>query len=223
MCLIWPYVAMADSGFMQSRGALFEMEPVASQQSSASLFAGATGRSLFAPIRSGVTPLLGTWRGDPRVRQLFDLISRAESGRDGYDAVQHGARQRPSKRPTDMSIAEIYAWIAATPGQPHAIGRYQFIPATLKRLVARSGTPVTAQFGPAVQDRLADLLLREAGYEAFLDGEIDKVGFMNNLARIWAGLPNASGQSHYHGVAGNRASISWARFHAEMAQIFPTL
>ena len=36
-----------------------------------------------------------------------------------------------------MTLDEIFAWIAATPGQPHAIGRYQFIPDTLRMLVNR--------------------------------------------------------------------------------------
>lgn len=44
--------------------------------------------------------------------------------------------------------------------------------------------------------------------------------FMNNLAKIWAGLPNDTGKSHYAGYAGNKASISWASFDAQMAQVF---
>jgi hypothetical protein len=44
---------------------------------------------------------------------------------------------------------------------------------------------------------------------------------MNNLAKIWAGLPNSTGKSHYHGYAGNQATMTWARFDAEMAMIFP--
>ena len=44
---------------------------------------------------------------------------------------------------------------------------------------------------------------------------------MHNLARIWAGLPTASGRSHYHGHAGNRATMTWARFESAMAPIFP--
>jgi hypothetical protein len=38
-----------------------------------------------------------------------------------------------------MTIEQIYAWIKAILGQPHAIGRYQFIPATLRRLVDITG------------------------------------------------------------------------------------
>ena len=39
---------------------------------------------------------------------LRHVIGRAESPRAGYDDVQHGARIKPRKRPTDMTIGEIY-------------------------------------------------------------------------------------------------------------------
>ncbi|MEO1307036.1 MAG: hypothetical protein AAFV38_03680, partial [Pseudomonadota bacterium] len=102
----------------------------------------------------------------------------------------------------------------------HAIGRYQFIPDTLSYLVAKLGLPHSARFTPAVQDRLAYLLLEQAGLTAFQNGEIGRHRFMNGLAKIWAGLPNSTGKSHYHGYAGNKATMSWAYFDAQMAQIF---
>ncbi|WP_372836699.1 hypothetical protein [Puniceibacterium confluentis] len=148
------------------------------------------------------------------------LIGWAEAGRKGYDAVQHGARKRPGKRPTQMTIGEIYQWIAATPGQPHAIGRYQFIPSTLKSLVHELGLTRDTRFTDDVQDRLADILLEDAGYSAFLVGQISRHRFMNNLARIWAGFPTSTGRSYYHGYAGNRAVITWNEFDSHMKKIF---
>ena len=201
-----------------------------------SLFAGTAGRSLFAPypVRQrglqGAAPRLpdgnqaaaltipATGGAADRVRHL---IAAAEAGKAGYDAVNYGARIRPQRPPTAMTLAEIEAWIAATPGQPHAIGRYQFIPATLRRLVAMKGLHAGTRFTPQVQDALADILLVEAGFNDLQRGAIQRRTFMNNLAKIWAGLPNSSGQSHYHGYAGNRATLTWARFEAEMATIFP--
>ena len=44
---------------------------------------------------------------------------------------------------------------------------------------------------------------------------------MTNVARIWAGLPDASGRSVYHGYAGNAAGMSWAQYQAGVARIFP--
>lgn len=172
------------------------------------LFAALPGR-LDAPLRHG---------GMPAAR-LRDLIARAEAGPMGYDAVQYGARVKPPKRPTMMTLAEIHAWIDATPGQPHAIGRYQFIPPTLRHSASRLGLPPSTQFSPAVQDRLADLLLGDAGLAKVQEGAITPERFMLNLARIWAGLPTATGRSYYEGYAGNKAVLSWASYSSQVRAI----
>lgn len=198
-----------------------------------SLFAGKGGLGLFAPHPKRVPrdieqaiyqqPQPQSFSAPtPPAARILHLISIAEAGSKGYDAVQHGATRRPSRVPTQMTIAEIYQWIDNTPGQPHAIGRYQFIPATLKRLVRELGLSTHETFSPNVQDRLAQVLLADAGFHDVSAGKIGRHTFMNNLARIWAGLPNSTGKSHYHGYAGNRATMTWARFDAEMRQIFPS-
>lgn len=184
-----------------------------------SLFDG-PARGLFAPLPDRFTgPMRPAWRGP--VAQLRDFIAQAEAGPDGYDAVQHGARIRPGKRPTEMTLAEIFGWIQATPGQPHAIGRYQIIPSTLRHLVEKEGLTLEQRFDAALQDRLADALMTEAGLQVFLAGEMTRDAFMDRLARVWAGLPTGSGRSHYDGYAGNKATVSRAAFAAEMARIFP--
>ena len=192
-----------------------------------SLFIGRTSGGLFAPLASRTTGasdimpdgLDPTFASDPQAGMIRDLIAQAEAGRDGYDAVQYGARRRPARPPTQMTLGEIFAWTEATPGQPHAIGRYQFIPSTLERLVNILGAGPDELFSPQMQDRLADVLLHEAGLAAYRSGEITRYAFMDNLAKIWAGLPNSSGRSHYHGFAGNVATITWDRFDSEMAHI----
>lgn len=178
--------------------------------SAASLFRGRSSGGLFAAILSA----------PPNLKQLLNLIASAEAGKANYDAVQYGATKKPPKKPTNMTIAEINAWIDATPGQPHAIGRYQFIPATLRRLVRHQGVKAQARFSPALQDQLAHQLIEEAGYSAFLAAEMPRKKFMLNLAKIWAGLPTSSGKSYYEGYAGNSASLSYRHFDAEMARIF---
>ena len=190
----------------------------------ASLFAGTSGASLFAPFPERVKRRAGPalpGRNATQIERIRNLIGRAEAGRQGYDAVQHGADIRPAKPPTKMTVQEIYDWIAATPGQQHAIGRYQFIPKTLKRLVDKLDVGRDAVFTPGLQDRLGDALLVEAGLYAFSTGLIERHTFMNNLAKIWAGLPTSAGKSHYHGFAGNRATMTWAQFDAQMGEIFP--
>ncbi len=234
-----PHLALAQDGLMAPRGSLFsarapmfEMDDTPSVPQAriqvASLFADKAETGLFAPRSepARVTQAIATTAhlpamGGTPVAKLRHIIARAEAGQMGYDAVQYGATRKPSRLPTQMSVAEIYAWIAATPGQPHAIGRYQFIPKTLKWLVERAGVDTHTRFSPELQDRLANLLLEDAGLSAFRSGLMSRHAFMNNLAKTWAGLPNSSGQSHYHGYAGNKATMTWASFDAEVAALFP--
>ncbi len=200
-----------------SVGGPFRAAEEAAQFHQASLFVGTSEGGLFEPQRRGRV-LPGVAQGASGLR---NLIARAEAGPAGYDAVQYGARIKPPGPPSRLTIGEIRAWIKATPGQPHAIGRYQFIPATFERLVRNLGLRDSDRFSPKVQDDLANILLEDAGMSAYVSGEMRQTDFMNNLAKIWAGLPNSSGQSHYHGYAGNKAVISWDYFQSEMDRIFP--
>lgn len=178
----------------------------------------------FERSQRGTDPLPYTsWKipvGQNQTDKLLSLIGFAEAGRLQYDAVHMSARRRPGKYPTEMQLSEILHWIRKTPGQHHAIGRYQFIPSTLVMLARRAGVPTSRRFGPKLQDSLAYLLLLDAGYDDFLDGRIALDRFMDNLAWIWAGLPLRNGRSAYSGVAGNRATISRRFYTAQMQSIF---
>ena len=237
LLLVWPFAAVAQVSLFEAAGArqpLIQMRSapnviaVVAGQGAGSLFVGTSGTSLLAPypkrepaVQQRATTIgRAISQGTPQLIALRRLIADAEAGPLDYDAVQYGARIKPGRPPTRMSIAEIYDWIDRTPGQPHAIGRYQFIPPTLRSLVSQLELPLDTRFSPEVQDQLADILLEDAGLSKFNAGQMSRHQFMNNLAKIWAGLPNSTGRSHYHGLAGNKASISWARFDQEMAAIF---
>ena len=49
--------------------------------------------------------------------------------------------------------------------------------------------------------------MRQAGFLVLLSNS--SLAFLLNLAKVWAGLPTPSGRSYYHGVAGNRAVLSY--------------
>jgi len=167
-------------------------------------------------------PNLATFRlpKGSKLDQLYALIEFAESPKSGYDAIHHSATRLTTKRPTQMSFGEIKSWVRATPGQHHAIGRYQVIPSTFVKLQTRLGLPDTTTFSRAVQDKMAAVLLTDAGYHKFVAKEISQERFMDNLALIWAGFPKANGKSHYHGYAGNRATVTRAFFQQQMTAIF---
>ena len=229
LCAILPALAEAQAASLfatgRAQGPVVALLPAPdAPRQSASLFAGKSESGLFAPWPDRSPPVTrrAPLPGEAgRIAMLKDLIASVEAGVAGYDAVQYGARIRPAKPPTQLRIRDIRAWVAATPGQPHAIGRYQFIPPTFDHIVGQLGIPDAAIFSADVQDRMAQYLLDQAGLARFLSGEMGRVAFMNQLARIWAGLPNSTGKSHYHGYAGNKAAMSWARFEREMARIFP--
>lgn len=207
----------------QRRQAAALLPPGEGAQGGPSLFLGRKGSSFFRPMppRVRAAPARPVPRGGSLTERLRHLIASVEADPDrGYDSVQFQAVIKPPTPPTRMTLDEIFAWIKATPGQQHAIGRYQIVPKTLRGLMQRMALPGSTRFTPALQDAMADQLLDDAGYAAFLDGRLDRTGFMNNLARIWAALPNSSGKSHYHGIAGNRAALSWARFDGQMQAIF---
>jgi hypothetical protein len=190
----------------------------------ASLFVPDARMGFFAPLPdriapTSVAPIIGT--GTAPVDRLLSLIARAEAGSAGYDAVQHGARVRPVRLPTQMTLGEIYQWIDNTPGQPHAIGRYQFIPPTLRRVASERGFGPETQFTAGVQDALALILLEDAGLSQFQVSALGRRQFMHNLARIWAGLPLPNDRSYYEGHAGNSAAMSWNAFEGGMQRIWP--
>lgn len=185
-------------------------------------FEKASALSTAASHPKGTGPLRFTPDPDATpLANLRSLISAAEAGSTGYDSVQQGATVKPEKRPTAMTIDEIRAWVAATPGQNHAIGRYQFIPQTFERLASLTGIAGTEVFSADLQDRWADILLAEAGYVSFFAGDTTPETFMDNVAAVWAGLPLADGTSAYEGIAGNHATVSRAAYAQGMAMIFP--
>jgi conjugal transfer mating pair stabilization protein TraG len=91
-----------------------------------------------------------------------------------------------------------------------AIGRYQLLDDTLDGLVDRLGLSGTEHFTPALQDRMALELARDAGMAAWIAGRISDERFAENLSQVWAGLPrDASNASYYEGIQGNRATVDW--------------
>lgn len=214
--LTGPAVADPAAGSLfAARQPLFSMQSKPGDTiSSASLFVDRAEGGLFAALPGRLDAPLR--RGGAKAARLRDLIARAEAGRAGYDAVQHGARVKPPRRPTEMTLQDIYDWIEATPGQPHAIGRYQFIPPTLRHSAARLDLPASTRFSPVVQDRLADLLLGDAGLMKVKAGEMSVDTFLLNLAKIWAGLPIPSGRSYYDGVAGNKATMTYEAYASQV-------
>ena len=162
-----------------------------------------------------------TIQGKSKLDKLLSLIASVEAPVNGYDAVHWKARVKPPAPASTLTVGEIVAWIKATPNQPHAIGRYQIIPDTLAYLVKAEAVRSSDVFTPALQDRLAIRLLKNAGLLAFQKGDMTRAEFMDSVAKVWAGLPLSSGKSAYDGYAGNRAIITRKEYASAFARIYP--
>ena len=128
----------------------------------------------------------------------------------GYDSYYTGIpkSKAPPKPLTQMTVGQVMKWQAGLSGvKSTAAGGYQFIQKTLADTVRDYNIDQNALFGPALQDRLARLLIRDCS-GAYKRGPEP---FANCLAGIWAALPLVTGKnkgkSVYHGIAGNKARV----------------
>jgi hypothetical protein len=163
----------------------------------------ALDRSPAKPVRSDVLDL---WR----TNAVLDLVSGPES-RSNYNAWYRDANQGRVQL-ADLTVGEVRTLQNRLVRQNggSAVGRYQIIDATFDGLIARMGLSAQARFTPALQDRMAMHLSRDAGLDAWLAGALSDERFAANLARVWAGLPgDHRNRSVYAGIQGNRASVGW--------------
>lgn len=125
---------------------------------------------------------------------LLDFIGSVETGKSGHESygVIYGHKQGKLSKPlTEMTVAEVQA-AQGTWSKNHgssAAGRYQFMRATLKGLIAELGIPGSSKFTADLQDKLGYELLKRRGYIAFSSGSLPPRKFGNNLAMEWASLP----------------------------------
>jgi hypothetical protein len=158
-------------------------------------------------------------------RKLLDFIAKGEAARGGdpYASVF------PSKiipEITTMSIEQIFVFqrnrtTSRRNGglglESSAVGRYQFIRATLQDVVRQSGIPVSTRYNAQCQDFL---ILKRLEFTRQLNqwksGSITDQAFCLNLAKEFASIPVPfdtqrgsrtirRGQSFYVGVGSNKA------------------
>jgi len=155
-----------------------------------------------------------------RTNAVLDLVASPES-RGNYNAWYRAAHQNALQL-ADLTVGEVRALqrrlVRENGGS--AIGRYQIIDDTLDGLVARMGLTGEERFTPALQDRMAMQLARDAGLGDWIEGRVSDERFAANLARVWAGLPSdRRGRSFYAGIQGNRATIGWSTLVASLRGI----
>lgn len=118
------------------------------------------------------------------------------------------------------TITQIYAFqgrMLKSDPRSTAIGAYQFLRGTLRRLVQMHNIPESTFFTPDLQDRLGWELLVGRGYKAWWQGGLSDDDFAHLLSCEWASLPDPrnAGKSHYDGdKVGNHASTTLKEVYA---------
>ena len=141
-------------------------------------------------------------------------------GTTQYDMVyNYGDTLAPSKPVSEMTMQELYDFhtdlINATKGTvpgtnlgTSAVGKYQVI----RKSLFGSGTAnkpaknswadklnlkADTVYTPEIQEKIAMLALKEAGYESFIRGNKTEKAFHDKIANIWASVAKASGKDTY--------------------------
>ena len=179
------------------------------------------GPSVRSHAELDARPLIhGNVTGGP-LGGLLDLVATPES-HGNYNAW-YGHAEQSTVDLAAMTINEVRALQAQLLAQGNggsAIGRYQIIPDTLDDLTQRLHLSGEERFTPALQDRLALVLARDAGVNRWLGGTLDDATFAYNLSAIWAGLPkDASNVSYHAGVGDNAAQIDYHLVEKTLAAI----
>ena len=146
------------------------------------------------------------------MKPVLDIIAAAES--NGYDDIENTIDESTlgGRKLSEMSISEVLDWQSSLPGNT-AAGRYQFINSTLQYLVDSGDIDPNTKFDQEGQDLAAIAIMERQGkLNAYMNGEISRDKFADNLATIWAGLPEVvgknRGQSKYSGIQSNKARTS---------------
>ena len=159
-----------------------------------------------------------------QVKPLADLISKGEGD---YNAVNRGwAGDTPQgiKGLTGSSFAgfTVQQVIDMQRHWLYAVGRYQFIPKTLRFAVAMSDVELTDKFNEETQDKLFATLLehKRPAIASYLRGQHNNLGWaLDELAREWASVEYRYGRGYYDHIGGNRAHISRAEAADTMVEV----
>lgn len=169
-----------------------------------------TGNETGGSARFELPPLSDTSDVQGAVGEVLDFIGRYEA-RGQYDMLNGGTRNPAI---LDMTVAEVLRYQRTAPwgsrGTSSAIGRYQYVRATLEWVTGQMGVNRNTQkFDEAFQDRLCIFdARRRCGLDQWLNGSIDSTTFSDRLAQVWSSIPNRNNRSAHAGIGNNRRGVN---------------
>jgi muramidase (phage lysozyme) len=164
----------------------------------------------------GLPPTVGTAKTPGSLSAIRDLVASVESaGAGGYNALW-GGKQADLVNMTIAEVMNLQEQMRSSGST--AAGRYQILKGTLSEAInALQINPAITKFDQAVQDRLADYLLRRRGYDDYQSGKLTKEQFLRNLSKEFAGLPATPAGGTYYNNGLNRANVDWNTALASLA------
>lgn len=180
-----------------------------------------TGNEGGGAARYDLPPLSDRTDVQGAVGAVLDFIGRYEA-RGHYD-MRNGSTRDPAI--IDMTINEVLQYQnnrRSWPGsRSTAIGRYQYTQSTLLWMTGLMGVNRNTQkFDEDFQDRLCIYDMRyRCKLDDWLAGRLETEEFVNELAEVWAAIPNSSNRSEYVGIAGNRRGLDFDDAVGQLDQI----
>jgi len=159
------------------------------------------------------------------LKPVLDLISKGEGD---YNSINRG---RAGDTPGGIQSLKGHTFENFTTQQVmdmqryeglYAVGRYQFIPSTLRWAVTMSEVDPLDMFTPEVQDKLAVALImyKRPAVGAYIRGDHELEGWaLNEIAKEWASIEYRNGRGYYDHIGGNRAHITRAEMSAVLQQV----
>jgi len=138
-----------------------------------------------------------------QMQNIRNLIQRAEitpGAENPYD-IQQGEGKKAAVELTKMTVDQVLALQdqrrkkGLKKGESTAVGAYQIVQGTLKEKIAQLKIQGDEMFDKDLQDRLADSLIKQAGYEEYAANPTPdaKKAFVKRLSGLWAGIPKDAG------------------------------
>lgn len=133
------------------------------------------------------------------IQMLKSEISKGEGDYNSYNTGKAGDTPRPTITITSFTVGQIMKM--QEEGKVFAVGKYQFIPVTLREAVnnKKVGVKQSDLFSPQTQEKLfMHLIYKRPKLMSYLNGKSNDINSaVNDLAAEFASMPNTSGSGNY--------------------------